>query len=146
MKSGIPWEKTAELHGNVYVERCKKCGTEYERHFRTWNKEDPKIHSTGRFCEKCPEEELIDTLVHFEEGLPKPKFDLSIKHALDTQLCICLGSSLSVKPALHIPLIAKQEGAKLVIVNLQPTPLDKLADVRVYQRTDLFMHLLMRQL
>jgi NAD-dependent deacetylase len=42
---------------------------------------------------------------------------------------LVVGSSLQVHPAASMPLIAKQSGAGLAIVNLEPTPLDRIADV-----------------
>ena len=49
--------------------------------------------------------------------------------ALNCDLMLVLGSSLVVQPAARIPLIAKQNGAFLVIVNKEPTPLDGVADL-----------------
>ena len=44
-------------------------------------------------------------------------------------LFITIGSSLVVTPAANLPVIAKQSGAKLVIINRDPTPLDSMADL-----------------
>jgi NAD-dependent deacetylase len=46
-----------------------------------------------------------------------------------------VGSSLVVQPAAQIPLVAKESGAKLVIINLDPTPLDSLADLVIQKRS-----------
>ena len=50
-------------------------------------------------------------------------------HALDCDVFLSIGSSLVVWPAAGIPLLAKNSGAKLVIINLQPTELDDIADL-----------------
>ena len=44
---------------------------------------------------------------------------------------IAVGSTLSVYPAAHVPLDAKEAGARYVIVNQGPTEQDHLADVRL---------------
>lgn len=49
-------------------------------------------------------------------------------------LFIVLGSSLTVTPANQFPLLAKEQGAKLVIVNLEPTLFDPYADLVIHDR------------
>ena len=44
-------------------------------------------------------------------------------------LCLVVGSSLVVYPAAAFPAFAKENGAHLVIVNREPTPLDNAADL-----------------
>jgi len=51
---------------------------------------------------------------------------------MNTDLVFALGSSLVVEPAASIPLQAKNNGARLVIINQTETPLDKLADVIIH--------------
>ena len=46
----------------------------------------------------------------------------------DADLMLAIGSSLVVSPAADLPRMAKERGAKLVIVNRDPTPLDSIAD------------------
>jgi NAD-dependent deacetylase len=53
------------------------------------------------------------------------------QETLACDLFLVLGSSLSVFPAADFPLRAKQNGAKLAIVNRDPTPLDEKADLVV---------------
>ena len=50
-------------------------------------------------------------------------------------LFLVAGSSLVVYPAAQMPLIAKESGAKLVIINLEPTPHDRYADMAIYEKT-----------
>ena len=52
---------------------------------------------------------------------------------MNTDLVLALGSSLVVEPAASIPLQAKNNGARLVIINRTDTPLDGLADVVVHE-------------
>ena len=85
---------------------------------------------------------MRDTIVNFGDdlhesvlgGLPKAQ-----QQCTQADLCICLGSSLTVTPANELPCLAK----KLVICNLQETELDSSAAVRVWATCDtLFAHVL----
>jgi len=49
--------------------------------------------------------------------------------ALECDLFLVVGSSLVVYPAATLPVIAKRQGAKLVILNREPTELDPIADL-----------------
>ena len=67
-------------------------------------------------------------IVFFGEMLPQREISASFEYAADCELFIAIGTSLAVYPAASLPLAAKENGAKLVIVNREPTPLDSLAD------------------
>src|SRR5699024_633423 len=71
-------------------------------------------------------------IVLFGESLPMEAFQLAEKTSKPADLFIVLGSSLTVSPANMFPLLAKENGAKLVIINHDPTPYDSYAD-RVIQ-------------
>ena len=58
----------------------------------------------------------------------------SEKRSRSCDLCIVLGSSLVVYPAAMIPQYAQQGGAKLVIINMGPTEMDRMADIRIDAR------------
>jgi mono-ADP-ribosyltransferase sirtuin 6 len=82
----------------------------------------------------------MDTIINFGENLPERPLELAIEHSYKADLCIALGSSLRVTPAANIPeTVGKKSKANLVVVNLQKTPLDNLASVRVFGKTDTFM-------
>ena len=68
-RSGIPHDQLQELHGNIYLEKCEKCKTEYFRKFNVMG--SGKQHLTGRKCEKegC-DGFLLDSIIHFGENLP----------------------------------------------------------------------------
>ena len=63
--------------------------------------------------------------------------------AYDSRLCICIGSSLLVKPAISFPLIVKKRGGKLVIINMDQTPMDEIADLTFNENCDIVMKALM---
>ncbi|KAL2196923.1 DHS-like NAD/FAD-binding domain-containing protein [Corynascus similis CBS 632.67] len=154
-RSGILPDKISELHGNNNREVCKDCGKEYLRDFRAVADDTKSIHDhrTGRRCALC-NGVLHDTIVNFSEPLPKRDLKLAFEHAEHADLCLVLGSSLTVSPANEIPRAAavgsglgdEKNDAKLVICNLQATPLDSMAALRIHARTDELMVQVMREL
>lgn len=73
-------------------------------------------------------------LFWFGESLAEQHLEAAEREARNADLFIVLGSSLTVSPASYYPLLAKQQGAKLVIVNYDPTPLDAYANLVVNQQ------------
>jgi len=136
-KSGIHFDKISELHGNTNLEICQNCGKGYLRDFHTRAARDVHDHVTGRHCDD-PEcgGILEDSIINFGEKLPQDVLEKGYGHSYKSDLCIVLGSSLTVTPACDLPKIVAENGGKLVICNLQGTPLDNMASVRVYARSD----------
>lgn len=134
--SGLPRTKLAELHGNIFMERCNRCGAEYTR------ESDIKgvgLRRTGRSCDACGGP-LHDTVLDWEDSLPPAELRRADKASSEADLCVCLGTSLQIRPASEMPLNVKRRRLKprgrLVICNLQPTPKDKLADLVIHARAD----------
>ena len=142
LKSGIPIEKIAELHGNLNKEYCKTCHKVYYRGFDTC--EDTDDHITSRKCIEC-NVRLYDTIIDFGECLSEDELARAQENSIKCDLAIVLGSSLRVPPAAKLPVLKKKEG-KLVICNLQKTPLDNKADLLVHTKIDYLMNLLMSRL
>jgi len=88
----------------------------------------------------------MDTIINFGETLPLDTLDASFDHAQKADLCVALGSSLTVTPAADIPKVVGEQRQRLVIVNLQCTPLDQLAKLRIYAKTDDVSRMLMSKL
>ena len=86
-------------------------------------------HATSRKCEKC-KGVLNDSIINFGENLPEYEINRAFEEAARADLCIALGSSLTVTPAAQVPQEVSKKG-KLIIVNLQSTPLDKYAYLRI---------------
>jgi len=136
----------SELHGNTNVEFCIRCKSEYLREFRCRRSGNHvHDHRTGRMCEKegCGGA-LHDSIINFGEDLPQKHFKAASAAFAAAELVIVLGSSCRVSPAADLPeqvgLRGKlRNGPKLVIVNLQVTPLDELAAVKVHAKTDVFL-------
>jgi NAD-dependent SIR2 family protein deacetylase len=147
-RSGIPRKNLSELHGNCFLEVCWQCNADYERLYEVSahggdNSKCPECkarvphfcHCTKRKCDNCSSR-LKDSVIHFGENLPTEALELANSNAKQSDLCVVFGSSLRVSPACDIPKITKKKGGKLVIINLQTTPLDKLADIRIFAKTD----------
>lgn len=126
-KAGHSPDQVVELHGNAHMIRCFDCNNvlpaariqvRLER-----GEADPACESCGGV--------LRAATVLFGEPLPPLALHQAIDWARRCDLMLVIGTSLLVKPAAQLPVLAKQHGAKLVILNRTPTPLDRLADVRL---------------
>lgn len=109
-------------------------------------------HRTGRKCPVCITQPLHDTIIHFSEDLPLAPWTRAEAHSEKADLCLVLGSSLTVTPANELPQLVGERAAaqqkkkprqdvntNLVICNLQDTDLDYLCllpDHRIYARAD----------
>jgi NAD-dependent deacetylase len=81
-------------------------------------------------CEGCGGLLKPDVIL-FGEPLPYDTVTRSQAEALRCDVMLVVGTSLEVMPAADLPLLARRRGAKLVLVNLSPTPLDAAMDVVV---------------
>jgi mono-ADP-ribosyltransferase sirtuin 6 len=144
-KSGVLPDQISELHGNSNMEVCSNCGRQFLRDYHTTAVS--RDHTTGSACEMpgCGGA-LKDNIINFHENLVPEILNRAFKESQSAGLHICLGSSLTVRPACELPKCTKECGGKVVIVNLQRTPLDKVADVRVHSPCDEFMMAVMARL
>eukprot|EP01062_Namystynia_karyoxenos_P043282 TRINITY_DN316_c0_g1_i1.p1 TRINITY_DN316_c0_g1~~TRINITY_DN316_c0_g1_i1.p1 ORF type:complete len:570 (+),score=213.77 TRINITY_DN316_c0_g1_i1:88-1710(+) len=146
-KSGVERDQICELHGNCNLEYCQQCMREYLRDFQVQGLAARSTHATGRRCVApgCGGA-LHDTIINFGEGLPPDLLAKGFAQSEHADLHIVLGSSLTVAPANDMPRATKRAGGKLVIVNLQRTPQDASADVRVHAPVNDFMQQVMAHL
>ena len=124
-RAGNDPAKVFELHGNMKWIRCLDCGERYpleEILRRNGGSEETPV------CGHCAGI-LKPDVIFFGEALPEETLQEATRRASRCDLLIVVGSSLIVYPAAGMPFYAKQAGAGLVIVNLSPTPADKIADV-----------------
>ena len=140
LRSGVPQSKLCELHGNVFRERCPACGKESLRGFDVTGKSAYHRHGTERCCERpaCAGAQLRDTIVYFGEKVHNADLERAREHSEACDLAICLGSSLKV--LTHYAYIwqppPKPRTKRFIIVNLQPTPRDRLAELRLFGKCD----------
>ncbi|KAI3399722.1 hypothetical protein diail_5789 [Diaporthe ilicicola] len=147
-KSGILPGMISELHGNSNREYCKDCGKEYIRDLRATAPDEAPVHDhrTGRKCALCGGV-LLDSIINFGEALPEADLRRAYDNADKSDVFLVLGSSLTVTPANEIPEIpARKRDRSLAICNLQKTPLDYIADLRVFAKSDDLMARVMEKL
>jgi len=135
VRSGVPLTAISELHGNTNIEKCPSCRWRYWLKFSVLEASGLKDHETFRHCENCSST-LHDTIVNFGESLLRGELENAYMHSDKADLQIILGSSLLVSPANDLPQCTVRHGGKIVIVNLQRTPLDNIAALRIFARTD----------
>ena len=127
--SGIDPERVIELHGNVSYAKCLDCQMRYELADL-----EKRFHATGRVdpCDECGG--IIKTAtISFGQSMPENEMRRAQEQTVRCDLFIVVGSSLVVYPAAGFPELAKELGAKLVIINREPTPLDPIADLVVHR-------------
>lgn len=114
-------EKVFELHGSVLRNYCMKCHTFYEASFIKESKGVPY----------CPKDGAIikPDVVLYEEGLDYRTIANAIMHLREADMLIIAGTSLAVYPAAG--LIDYFKGETVVIINLDPTPRDKMATLLI---------------
>ncbi len=112
-----------ELHGNIERNYCMDCKTFYGVENFLEADEVPK-------CEKCGGMIRPD-VVWFGEMLPQAIFAEAERKATESDICFIVGTSAVVYPAAYIPISAKNAGATLIEINIEPTEITRLADYSI---------------
>lgn len=128
--SGVPTERVIELHGNGTYAVCLSCRA---RHDLADIKTRFEADGTPPACQ-CGGI-IKSATVSF--GQPMPAFAMRAAEAaaLACDLFLVIGSSLQVFPAAGFPELAWENGARLLIVNREPTPLDSRADLVLHTQS-----------
>ena len=128
-----------ELHGSYLRAQCVSCQKEYI---------GDEIHrevAEGNIPPKCKEcgGVLKSEAVLFGEALPEEPMAQAIELCKNTDLMIVIGTSLSVYPIAYLPQLAKNSGAKIILINLEGINRDNVADIVLKGRaTDIVPKLL----
>lgn len=126
--SGVPENQIIELHGNTRYAKCLNCGQRMEiaairRHF--------EVHGEPPDCPAC--DGIVKTAtISFGQAMPELEMERASRATLACDLFVVLGSSLVVYPAAGFPLLAKRNGARLVIINREPTEQEPYADLALH--------------
>ncbi|MBM3492522.1 MAG: NAD-dependent deacetylase [Alphaproteobacteria bacterium] len=125
--SGIPEDKVIELHGNGTYAKCLVCETRYELPpIRKAFLADATL-PTCKFCGGT----VKTATISFGQAMPPEAMRWAERETLAADLFLAIGSSLVVYPAAGFPVLAKRNGARLAILNREPTELDAYADLVV---------------
>ncbi len=125
-RSGVPPEKVIELHGNATYATCLACGRRYElaaifAEFKL--AEAPPICGCGGLIKSAT--------ISFGQPMPAEPMRRAREETESCDLFLAVGSSLVVFPAAGFPVMAKRVGARLVIINRDPTDLDYMSDLTI---------------
>ncbi len=157
LRSGLPPGCLYELHGNSFMERCRRC---HKTHFRPFDVNGMSFKPTGRCCEGLRSAaarqkrardddgsgafeacggELHDFMLDWGDALPAAQLKASERLCQRALCLLCLGTSLYINPCGLLPTRTKKSGGKVVIVSLSATAQDAIADVVSRAEADEFL-------
>jgi NAD-dependent deacetylase len=122
-KAGTSPERVIEIHGNAHEVKCMSCTyrapmEEALERVRA-GEEDPRCLGCGGI--------LKSATISFGENLVPADLERAQRAAQDSNLFLAVGTSLTVYPAAALPEFALKAGARLVVMNAQETPFDRIA-------------------
>jgi NAD-dependent deacetylase len=128
--SGIASEHVVELHGNTTYAACLDCADRYDL---SWVRQ--RMEAANGCAPDCPAcGGFIKTAtISFGQAMPDAAMQRAQDLARSCDLFLAIGSSLVVWPAAGFPLMAKRNGARLIIINREATEFDEMADLVVRQ-------------
>ena len=128
--AGVPDDKITEIHGNAHYASCLDCGIRYELNSI---KKAFLENETVPYCDSCGG--IIKTAtISFGQSMPEEGMQMAQRKTLGCDLFITIGTSLVVYPAAGFPKLAKEIGAKLIIINNEPTDFDPIADLVIHEQ------------
>jgi NAD-dependent deacetylase len=126
--SGFAADRVVELHGNTTYAACLDCARRYEL---AWVRERFETGGRAPDCEECGGYVKTAT-ISFGQAMPEAAMRRAEELAAACNLFLAIGSSLVVWPAASLPLRAARSGARLVIINREPTDFDQVADLVIH--------------
>jgi NAD-dependent deacetylase len=126
-KAGSSPSLVLELHGTVHEVACLTCGE------RTLMREVLDRVEAGQADPACPTcgGILKSATISFGQALDAAVIEAAADAAADCDVFLAVGTSLTVHPAAGLTDLAEAHGARIVVVNAEPTPYDELADLVV---------------
>jgi NAD-dependent deacetylase len=141
-KAGSSPDLVIELHGTAMYVLCLDCGKRWPRaEIQKWLEAGVEAPT----CDECGGI-MKSATVSFGQAMPEKETAEAQKRSEQAEVFIVVGSSLVVYPAANMPLLAKQSGAKLIIVNLADTPFDAYADVLIRGKAGEVMERIVKRL
>jgi len=147
LRANVRRRNIAELHGNFFLDQCTQCKSRFIRSTpsQTMGLKISEVNCLRRVrpCRGF----ISDTILDWDQDLPKDELKYADKYSRECDLAICLGTTLQIEPAGSLPLLSqKLNKGRLVIVNLQPTKFDSRADLVIHDLVDNVMTLLCKAL
>ena len=124
-------KRVVELHGSGRTVECLACGAREPRsdvHARLEVEMPPR-------CRTCGATLLKPTVVFFGQAMPPAAVREAYALAEQADVMVVVGTSLVVYPAADVPLAAVRAGARLIVINAEPTPFDRFAEVVIHGRS-----------
>jgi len=141
-KAGNSEDKVIQLHGTAMVVSCLTCGKRYDRdEIQERLRKGVKVP----YCDTCGGP-LKPATISFGQSMPERETQEAYHRSSLSDLFIVIGSSLVVQPAASMPLLAKRNGAKLVIINRDPTPYDDMADLVIHGQAGPIMDSILKEI
>ena len=128
--AGVPQSKITEIHGNATYATCLDCDIRYEL-----GPIKKKFLDEGIIpgCSECGGI-IKQATISFGQSMPEIGMQIAQMKIVKCDLFITIGTSLVVYPVAGFPKLAKEIGAKLIIINNQPTDYDHIADLVIHQQ------------
>ncbi|UCN15235.1 Sir2 family NAD-dependent protein deacetylase [Cellulomonas iranensis] len=139
--AGADPASVVELHGSLATTSCLRCGASVP----TRDVLDRLAAEPDPACTACGGV-LKPDVVYFGELLPDDALARAVAAATDAHTFVAIGTTLTVHPVAGLAPLAVDAGARLVVVNAEPTPYDHLADEVVRAPIDEAVPALVREL
>jgi NAD-dependent deacetylase len=130
-----------EFHGTASSFMCTKCGNIYNRSTIELNNEPPHCKSIN--CRGL----LKPNFIFFGEGIPAKAYEASMIASKKSDLFIVIGTTGEIMPASQIPILAKNNGAKIIEINTSPSSYtNSITDIFLQDKASIALNQLNEQL
>ncbi len=123
-----------EFHGNSVQFVCTRCGKITPRNKLTLSEKPPRcpLPSCGGL--------LKPDFIFFGEGIPQKAYEASVRAANIADCFLVIGTTGEIMPASYIPLQAKENGAKIIEINIEKSNFtDKITDIFIQEKASAAM-------
>ena len=124
-QAGHDPDKVIEVHGTMRWTRCWTCD---DRRPMTEALDRVRAGEDDPHCLVCTAGVLKSDTISFGQSLVPHVIDAAMRAADECDVLVAAGSTLTVFPAANVVPRAKSQGARVVIVNGEPTGMDRFAD------------------